>query len=43
VREALKLTGTAVDRLVFWAPGSLPRTTSGKHQRSLVAERLRAE
>lgn len=40
VREALRLSGIAVDRVLLVEPGWLPRTTSGKHRRREVAERL---
>jgi acyl-CoA synthetase (AMP-forming)/AMP-acid ligase II len=40
VREALRLRGIAVDRVVLVAPGSIPRTTSGKVRRREVARTL---
>jgi fatty-acyl-CoA synthase len=40
VREALRLRGIAVDRIELVAPGSLPRTTSGKVRRREVARTL---
>jgi len=42
VREALKLNGVAIDEVLLTAPGTLPKTTSGKVCRSAVAESLRA-
>ncbi len=40
VREALRLRGIAVDRVVLVAPGAIPRTTSGKVRRREVARTL---
>jgi fatty-acyl-CoA synthase len=40
VREALRLRGIAVDRVVLVAPGTIPRTTSGKIRRREVARTL---
>ncbi|MEZ4451936.1 MAG: AMP-binding protein [Nannocystaceae bacterium] len=42
LRDALRLAGVAIDQVVLVAPGWLPRTTSGKHRRREVAERLAA-
>jgi acyl-CoA synthetase (AMP-forming)/AMP-acid ligase II len=42
VREALKSNGIAVDEVLLVAPGSLPKTTSGKVRRRAVAESLGA-
>lgn len=40
VREALRLRGIAVDRVELVAPGTIPRTTSGKVRRREVARTL---
>ena len=40
VREALRLRGIAVDRIVLVGPGEIPRTTSGKVRRREVARTL---
>lgn len=40
--RALRARGVAVDRIVLVAPGSLPRTTSGKLRRRELAESLAA-
>ena len=40
VRAALLARGIGVDRVMFLAPGSLPKTTSGKLRRRAVAEAL---
>ncbi|MDI1433719.1 AMP-binding protein [Polyangium sorediatum] len=40
VRAALLVRGIGVDRVMFLAPGSLPKTTSGKLRRRAVAEAL---
>jgi fatty-acyl-CoA synthase len=40
VREALKSNGIAVDEVLLVAPGSLPKTTSGKVRRRAVADSL---
>lgn len=40
VREALRRRGIAVDRVVLVAPGTIPRTTSGKIRRGEVARTL---
>jgi fatty-acyl-CoA synthase len=40
VREALRLRGVGVDRVVLVEPGAIPRTTSGKVRRHEVARTL---
>jgi acyl-coenzyme A synthetase/AMP-(fatty) acid ligase len=40
VRAALRRRGIAVDRVVLVAPGTIPRTTSGKIRRREVARTL---
>jgi acyl-CoA synthetase (AMP-forming)/AMP-acid ligase II len=42
VREALRVRGIAVDHVELVAPGSIPRTTSGKVRRREVARALAA-
>ena len=42
IREALKIQGVNVDRIVLVAPKSLPKTTSGKLKRFEVAQALQA-
>ncbi|MDX6679894.1 MAG: hypothetical protein QOE31_3946, partial [Solirubrobacteraceae bacterium] len=41
-REALRVRGIAVDHVELVAPGSIPRTTSGKVRRREVARALAA-
>lgn len=43
VREALRLRGIAVDRVVLVAPADIPRTTSGKVRRRELVRRLALE
>jgi acyl-CoA synthetase (AMP-forming)/AMP-acid ligase II len=43
LREALKAHGIAVDHVRLAAPGSLPKTTSGKIRRGAVAEAWKKE
>lgn len=43
VREALRLRGIAVDRVLLVAAGAIPRTTSGKVRRREVARTLAQE
>lgn len=40
IREALKAHGVAIDRVFLFPPQSLPKTTSGKLQRSAIAQML---
>jgi acyl-CoA synthetase (AMP-forming)/AMP-acid ligase II len=42
VRDALKRRGIAVDRIRLVEPGTLPKTTSGKIQRTLVRDEVRS-
>lgn len=42
IRDTLKARGISVDQIRFVEPGTLPKTTSGKIQRKLIRDEVRA-
>jgi fatty-acyl-CoA synthase len=42
IRERLRAHGIAVDHVLLVAPGTLPKTTSGKMKRRAIAESIAA-